>query len=233
LPITHLLLALTVVLVWGTNFVVIRWGLDGLPPFLFATLRFAFSALPWLLSLDMQGLVSPGLASLAVHIQVFFTIGLLRALMGERFALVSKSGACKTLLAQDIMDKLPDVMRATGHVQLVHPRHRRTAPPHTTVWPTGGAKPRSVDEPTRPETMATPCEVMADSGCSKPLDSHDPHLAQRGTQRQGRCVRDSWRLPRSPEQTIVEAKPATQRAHPLFPRQPLTAARVMGRCAGH
>nr|MDP2189951.1 EamA family transporter [Rhodoferax sp.] len=46
---SHLLLALCVVFVWGTNFVVIRWGLDGLPPFLFATLRFAFSALPWLL----------------------------------------------------------------------------------------------------------------------------------------------------------------------------------------
>ena len=46
---SHLLLALSVVFVWGTNFVVIRWGLDGLPPFLFATLRFTFSALPWLL----------------------------------------------------------------------------------------------------------------------------------------------------------------------------------------
>ena len=49
MPLTHLLLALSVVAVWGTNFVVIRWGLDGLPPFLFATLRFALSALPWLL----------------------------------------------------------------------------------------------------------------------------------------------------------------------------------------
>ena len=39
-------LALAVVFVWGTNFVVIRWGLDGgMPPFLFATLRFALSAL--------------------------------------------------------------------------------------------------------------------------------------------------------------------------------------------
>jgi drug/metabolite transporter (DMT)-like permease len=46
---SHLLLALGVVFVWGTNFVVIRWELDGSPPFLFATLRFAFSALPALL----------------------------------------------------------------------------------------------------------------------------------------------------------------------------------------
>jgi O-acetylserine/cysteine efflux transporter len=111
LPLTHLLLALLVVFVWGTNFVVIRWGLDGLPPFLFATLRFAFSALPWLLFiprprapwqklaafglllgvgqfgllfLAMRSNISPGLASLVVQLQVFFTIGLSLLLMGEK-----------------------------------------------------------------------------------------------------------------------------------------------------
>lgn len=108
---SHLLLALSVVAIWGTNFVVIRWGLDGLPPFLFATLRFALSALPWLLFirrpavpwrklaafgvllgvgqfgllyLAIQGRITPGLASLVVQMQVFFTIGLSLALLGER-----------------------------------------------------------------------------------------------------------------------------------------------------
>ncbi len=108
---SHLLLALSVVCIWGTNFVVIRWGLDGLPPFLFATLRFAFSALPWLLFirrpavpwhklaafgvllgvgqfgllfLAMQGHITPGLASLVVQMQVFFTIGLSLLALGER-----------------------------------------------------------------------------------------------------------------------------------------------------
>ncbi|WP_300654526.1 EamA family transporter [Hydrogenophaga sp.] len=111
MPTTHLLLALSVVFVWGTNFVVIRWGLDGLPPFLLATLRFALSALPWLLFiprptapwhkiaafgvllgvgqfgllfLAMRSSISPGLASLVVQLQVFFTIGLSLWLMGER-----------------------------------------------------------------------------------------------------------------------------------------------------
>jgi len=111
LPLPHILLALAVVAVWGTNFVVIRWGLDGLPPLLFATLRFAASALPWLLFvprprvrwstqaafgvllgvgqfgllfLAIQGHISPGLASLVVQMQVFFTIGLSLWLMGER-----------------------------------------------------------------------------------------------------------------------------------------------------
>jgi O-acetylserine/cysteine efflux transporter len=108
---SHLLLALSVVFVWGTNFVVIRWGLDGLPPFLFATLRFTFSALPWLLFirrpvvawhklatfgvllgvgqfallfLAMRADISPGLASLVIQVQVFFTIGLSLLTLGER-----------------------------------------------------------------------------------------------------------------------------------------------------
>lgn len=103
MPFNHLLLGLAVVFVWGTNFVVIRWSLDGLPPFLLATLRFAFSALPWmlfmprppvpwsrmaafgmllgvgqfaLLFLAMRSSISPGMASLVIQMQVFFTIGL-------------------------------------------------------------------------------------------------------------------------------------------------------------
>ena len=42
----HLMLALAVVFVWGTNFVVIRLGLNALPPLLFASLRFTFVLLP-------------------------------------------------------------------------------------------------------------------------------------------------------------------------------------------
>lgn len=99
----HIVLALLVVAVWGTNFVVIKIGLRDFPPFLFATLRFAFTALPWLLFIRrpqtrwrwlalfgvflgagqfgfmffaMRADISPGLASLVIQIQVFFTIGL-------------------------------------------------------------------------------------------------------------------------------------------------------------
>ena len=106
-----LLLALAVVAVWGTNFVVIRIALDHLPPLLLATLRFAFAALPaglllrrpavpWrelaaygvligvgqfgLLFIAMYGMISPGLASLIVQCQAFFTIGLAVWLAGER-----------------------------------------------------------------------------------------------------------------------------------------------------
>jgi O-acetylserine/cysteine efflux transporter len=111
LPPLHLLLALVVVAVWGTNFVVIKWGLADFPPLTFAALRFVFAALPamfflkrpdvklWnlaaygvmigvgqfgILYIAMTHWISPGLASLVVQVQAFFTIGLAMALTGER-----------------------------------------------------------------------------------------------------------------------------------------------------
>ena len=107
----HALLALAIVAVWGTNFVVIRLVLDELPPLLVATLRFLLALLPamfflprprvplanlagyglligagqfGLLYLAIDGRISPGLASLVVQTQVFFTIGLAMWLAGER-----------------------------------------------------------------------------------------------------------------------------------------------------
>ncbi len=103
LPWSHLLLAVAIMAVWGSNFVVIRVGLDHLPPLLFSTLRFTLvllpavfflkrPAVPWrhlaayglfigagqfgLLFLAMNGHIAPGLASLVMQMQVFFTIGL-------------------------------------------------------------------------------------------------------------------------------------------------------------
>jgi len=105
------LLALAIVFVWGTNFVVIRVGLNALPPLFFATLRFVFVFAPaalflrkpkvaWsnlalygvciglfqfgLLFIAMKGHISPGLASLVIQMQVFFTIALAMIRTGER-----------------------------------------------------------------------------------------------------------------------------------------------------
>lgn len=96
----HLLLGVLVAFIWGTNFVVIRIGLDHAEPLFLATMRFAISVVPailfvrrppvplWLLAgaglalglqfaflfPGMQAGVTPGLASLLVQMQVFFTI---------------------------------------------------------------------------------------------------------------------------------------------------------------
>jgi len=111
LPLRHALLALAVVAVWGTNFVVIKLALNTLPPLLLGVLRFALAflpaalfiprpAVPWrklaaygvligagqfgLLYLAMNGRIAPGLASLVIQTQVFFTIGLAMVADGER-----------------------------------------------------------------------------------------------------------------------------------------------------
>lgn len=111
LPWRHALLALAVVAVWGTNFVVIKVALGVIPPLWLGVLRFALALLPalwwvprpqvgWrplatyglligagqfgLLYMAMDGRISPGLASLIVQTQVFFTIGLAMLGDGER-----------------------------------------------------------------------------------------------------------------------------------------------------
>ncbi|MFZ1872288.1 MAG: EamA family transporter, partial [Chania sp.] len=40
------LLALLVVIIWGMNFVIIKYGLQGMPPFLLAGLRFLLVVFP-------------------------------------------------------------------------------------------------------------------------------------------------------------------------------------------
>ena len=111
LPASHLLLALAIVAVWGTNFVVIKLSLHSFPPFLFAALRYTFAFLPlalffpipktsWInlciygvavgvgqfgiLYFAIDGRISPGLASLVIQTQVFFTIGFAMFFAKER-----------------------------------------------------------------------------------------------------------------------------------------------------
>ncbi len=95
------LLALCVVVLWGVNFVVIKVGLNDMPPFLLAGLRFSLVALPaiffvpfpriplkWLLAYGMTisfgqfgflflaiklGMPA-GIASLVLQAQAFFTL---------------------------------------------------------------------------------------------------------------------------------------------------------------
>jgi len=107
----HLAAALLMVVIWGFNFVVIRWGLDDIPPLLLTLLRFVLAAFPALLvvrpprapwhlvagyglfafalqfSLLFSGMAAgmpAGLSSLVIQAQAFFTIGLVALLLHER-----------------------------------------------------------------------------------------------------------------------------------------------------
>lgn len=111
LSMRHFLLALSVVAIWGTNFVVIKLAFVHLPPLLFGALRFTFAVLPmifflprpaasWrnlaaygmligvgqfgLMFIALNGHISPGLASLVIQTQVFFTIFLAMRMSNER-----------------------------------------------------------------------------------------------------------------------------------------------------
>lgn len=107
----HFLLAVFVVFIWGMNFVVIRVGLNGFPPLLLCAVRFGLAAFPGIFFLPkpkaslkyivgyglftfaMQfGLLfsgiylglSPGLASLVLQVQVFFSMGLAALIFHDR-----------------------------------------------------------------------------------------------------------------------------------------------------
>lgn len=114
MSIRHWGLALLIVLAWGINFVIIRFGLDELPPMLLGALRFALVAFPallfikppklplkWLLaygatiSLGQFALLfsamyvgmPAGLASLVLQSQMLFTMIFALVLLGERWHL--------------------------------------------------------------------------------------------------------------------------------------------------
>jgi len=105
-----LALALGVVALWGFSFVAIKVGLREIPPFALAALRFFFAALPlvffvkrpripWrlvvgygfgigvfqfgLLFLGMKLGMPAGLSSVVIQLQVFFTVGLAIAFVGD------------------------------------------------------------------------------------------------------------------------------------------------------
>ena len=114
-----LLLALVVIGVWGMNFVVIRVGLDGVPPMLLGALRFTLvafpavllirrPAVPWRWLIAYGGTISlgqfaflfyamangmpAGLASLVLQSQAFFSLLFAAVLLGERVRPVHLAG---------------------------------------------------------------------------------------------------------------------------------------------
>jgi O-acetylserine/cysteine efflux transporter len=107
----HLITAMIVIFLWGMNFVVIKIGLKGVPPFLLGALRFMLVAFPailfiprpkiqlkWMLAYAitislgqfaflfsaMSVGMPAGLASLVLQAQAFFTVGLSALIFGDK-----------------------------------------------------------------------------------------------------------------------------------------------------
>lgn len=119
MSLSHIALAVLVTAIWGFNFVVIRLGLDSVPPLLLAAARFMVAALPvffiarpnvpWpkmvaigatlfvgqfaFLFPAMKLGTPPGLASVTLQSQAFFTIAFATIALRERPTLRQLAGA--------------------------------------------------------------------------------------------------------------------------------------------
>lgn len=107
---SHFLLILLVVIVWGVNFIFVKLGLHEIPPLLLCTIRFILASIPAiffikppaipfkviilyglvmfalqfsLLFLGMHLGMTPGMASLIIQVQVFFSMFFAAVLIGE------------------------------------------------------------------------------------------------------------------------------------------------------
>ncbi|OXT00273.1 hypothetical protein B7H23_08920 [Notoacmeibacter marinus] len=125
MPIGHILLAVSVAAIYGLAFVAIRIGVDEIPPLLLTGYRYFFAALPlvffvpvpkiawrWPIAFGvMQGAVMfgllfmsiafglpPGLASVVVQMQVFFTIVFAAIFMKESVRPMQALGAITALV---------------------------------------------------------------------------------------------------------------------------------------
>ena len=110
-PLRYILLAVFVTFIWGSNFVLMAYALEHLPPLFMASSRFFLAIFPamfllkrpecdirnlalygiligvgqyGLLFVAMASYISPGMASLVMQTQAFFTIGLAIVFKGER-----------------------------------------------------------------------------------------------------------------------------------------------------
>jgi O-acetylserine/cysteine efflux transporter len=113
-------LALLVVIVWGVNFVFIKWGVEAVPPLFLTALRYLAAVLPAVFFVKrpqvklqivlVYGLaigfaqfgllfsaiklgMPAGLASLVIQVQAFFTIALALLFLGEKLSRFQAIGA--------------------------------------------------------------------------------------------------------------------------------------------
>lgn len=121
MPVSHLLLTLLVVVIWGLNFIFVKLGLGELSPLLLCALRFFLASIPavffikppagvpfkivasyglvmfalqfTLVFMGMNVGMTPGMASLIMQIQVFFSMFFAMVFLGEQLNVGQVVGA--------------------------------------------------------------------------------------------------------------------------------------------
>lgn len=121
MPFTHLLLALLVVSIWGVNFIFVKIGLEVISPLFLCTLRFMFASIPAIFFIKrpanvpfrmiaLYGIVmfalqfsflfmgmavgmTPGLASIIMQVQIFFSLFIAALFLDEKPGIPEVLGA--------------------------------------------------------------------------------------------------------------------------------------------
>jgi O-acetylserine/cysteine efflux transporter len=120
MPVSHLLLTLLVVVVWGLNFLLVKVGLTEVPPLLLCTLRFFFASVPAIFFIKppdvpfklvasyglfmfvlqfgfiffgMNVGMPAGMASLIIQVQIFFSLLFSAVFLGEKPAAFQIAGS--------------------------------------------------------------------------------------------------------------------------------------------
>jgi O-acetylserine/cysteine efflux transporter len=146
LILSHVALALLVVIIWGLNFVVVKVGVVVIPPLLFCALRFSFAAIPLVFFVERPAIPLPtlvaygviqfacqfaflysglkvglgaGLASLVIQLQVFITILLAVLLLHERPRPLQIMGALLSLAGIAVVGATSDSRSSFGGFLLV------------------------------------------------------------------------------------------------------------------
>ena len=141
MPISHIVLVIFVVIIWGVNFLFVKLCLDEISPLLLCTLRFFLASVPAvffikppsapfkivasyglimfalqfaLLFLGMEAGMTAGMASLIMQVQVFFSMFFAVIFLGEQPSVWQVAGALVSFMGIGIV-----AMHFDTHVSLV------------------------------------------------------------------------------------------------------------------
>lgn len=130
MSISHILLALMVVTIWGVNFLFVKLGLDEISPLLLCTLRFMLSSIPavffikfpkgafkiiaayglvmfalqfTLVFMGMSVGMTAGMASLIMQVQVFFSMFFAAVFLGEHPGVLQVMGALVAFMGMGVV----------------------------------------------------------------------------------------------------------------------------------
>lgn len=130
------LLAALVAAIWGFNFVVIDWGMAGVPPLLFAAIRFAVVVFPAVLFIRRPDLPWRVLAGVGV----FMSLGQFGFLYAAMHAGMPPGLAALVLQAQVVLT----ILIAAGVLKELPTRRRSpascSAPPAWRPWASGAGE---------------------------------------------------------------------------------------------